>query len=269
MSLRKDIQTLEPGNDVRLLIVDCTPFGGELLRFHGHTLAYQHDDFDAIMNPLYAGSLEWFAGDEELFAGRGGELQARSIWFQGNEYKPWPVNVEGLETNSSGTPSTPTLSAGNVDGSLSAVCLYFDDLLQAKVTIKRTLSKYLDSRNFVDGNPDADPSQESVDIWYIDRKASETNEVIQWELSSPADVSGQTIPARIISGVCEWCMRGRYRGPECGYTGPAMFTEDDEPTDDPGKDKCGGIVPSCKVRFGEFEELPFGGFPGASLLRSN
>lgn len=268
--IRADIQTLEPGSLVQLFEVDCTPFGGDMLRFHGHNIVSRPEDIEAAVNPLYAGSLQWLAGNTSILIGQGGaDVSARSIWWQGEEYSAWPVQIEGLEVNGSGSPSSPALSAGNIDGRLSAACLFFEDLLQARVTIRQTFAHYLDAQNFEGGNPDADPTQESIDTWFVDRKVMETNEMIQWELSSPADLSGQTIPARTITGVCEWCMRGRYRGPECGYTGAEMFTEDDEPTDDPGQDRCGGLVRSCKLRFGENEELSFGGFPGASLLRTN
>lgn len=269
MTLSHDVQTLEPGSLVQLFEVDCTQFGGDVLRFHGHAIALRESDLQALQNPIYAGSLMWFAGSESVMAGdAAADIGAVPIWWQGEEYSAWPCQVEGMESNGSGSPSTPTLSVGNIDGTISSVCLLFDDLLQARVTIRQTFVHYLDARNFVGGNPDADPAQESIDIWYVDRKASETNEIVQWELSSPADVSGQIIPARIISGMCEWCMRGRYRGPECGYTGSEMFDEDGNPADDPGRDQCSGLLGTgCKPRFGEDAELPFGGFPGASLLR--
>lgn len=40
----------------------------------------------------------------------------------------------------------------------------------------------------------------------------------------------------------------------------------DVPTDDPSKDICKGCLSSCKLRFGENEELPHGGFPAVSLI---
>nr|MDA4987746.1 phage minor tail protein L [Acinetobacter baumannii] len=66
--------------------------------------------------------------------------------------------------------------------------------------------------------------------------------------------------------LCHWCMMGKYRGEECGYTGVAMFTDKDEPTDNPALDRCGGRLRSCRLRFGENKPLPFGGFPASSLL---
>lgn len=254
--LRNDIQKLEAGSLVTLIEVDCTSFGGDILYFHGHNIAYNQATLEDLSNPLYVGP-DWSGGEDS--SGRG-------IIWKGLTYTAWPCQVEGISSDSSGQPTNPQLAVGNIDGTISALCLFLDDLLQAKVTIRQTLSKYLDSSNFVNGNPDADPTQEIVETWYIDSKTQEDNETISWRLSNPADVSGQIIPARLITGVCEWCLRGEYRGPDCGYTGAAMFDEKDNPTDDPSEDRCGGMLPSCKIRFGETEELPFGGFPASNLL---
>ena len=40
----------------------------------------------------------------------------------------------------------------------------------------------------------------------------------------------------------------------------------DDPTDDPALDQCKGCLSSCKLRFGENNELSFGGFPAVSLI---
>ncbi|EMO1386999.1 phage minor tail protein L, partial [Citrobacter freundii] len=37
---------------------------------------------------------------------------------------------------------------------------------------------------------------------------------------------------------------------------------------DPSLDECPGTLTACKLRHGEGNELPFGGFPGTSLIRS-
>lgn len=67
-------------------------------------------------------------------------------------------------------------------------------------------------------NPTADPAAEfPVDIFYIDRKASETRDLVEFELASSFDVAGVQLPRRqIIQNVCPW----RYRGAECGWTTP-------------------------------------------------
>ncbi|PNQ53697.1 phage minor tail protein L, partial [Vibrio agarivorans] len=58
-----------------------------------------------------------------------------------------------------------------------------------------------------------------------------------------------------------------YRGASCGYTGPPVAKEDGTPTNDPSLDQCGGRLSDCKLRFGDHGELPFGGFPGSSLIQ--
>src|ERR1051325_9795789 len=109
----------------------------------------------------------------------------------------------------------------------------------------RTLEQYLD------GRPGADPMQElPLDKWYIERKASETNEVVEFELSSALDFGQQQLPGRkIIANSCSWLQRGGYRGPYCSYSGPPVAMADDTPTDDPALDACGGRSILCKRRF--------------------
>lgn len=271
--IKNDIQKLEVGSVVVLFEIDCTEFGGDILRFHGHTIAHNAGDLELASNPLYAGSLSWNAGDNTLLIGKGGmveqtnDIRAVSIIWKGLEYVAWPSQIEGMDIDGSGSPISPTLTVGNLNGIVSSLCIYFNDLLQAKVTVRKTLVKYLDSANFTSTNPTADPSEELVETWYIEAKTSEDNESVSFQLSSPIDVGGQRIPSRDITGMCHWALTGGYRGPDCGYMGMAMFTEDDEPTDDPSDDVCGGRITSCKLRFGEYEQLPFGGMPGANLLR--
>lgn len=265
-----DVQLLEPGSEIRLFEVDCTAFGGDVLRFHGHLVPYTEAELQGAQNHTvhHAGSLAWQAGSMLIPAGNGAFLGGpKVIWWQGEEYSGWPVQVEGLDVPGDGSAATPTLTVGNIDRSLSALCLLFDDLLQAKVIIRETFAHYLDARNFPSGNPSADPTQERVQIWYVDQKTAEADEAISWQLSSPADVRGQMIPARQIHGLCHWCLTGGYRGADCGYTGGPVAQEDGTPTDDPARDQCGGLLSDCKARFGEHAELPFGGFPGAALLR--
>ena len=88
------------------------------------------------------------------------------------------------------------------------------------------------------------------------KKTSENAQQVTFELSNPIDFEGLRIPVRQISNYCAW----EYRSEECGYTGAAMFTDRDEPTDNPALDRCGGRLRSCRLRFGENKPLPFGGF---------
>ncbi|MGV7962041.1 phage minor tail protein L [Photorhabdus tasmaniensis] len=244
MMINADVQKLEPGNTIRLYEVDGTAFGADILRFHNETIPYT---------------------EKELSADK---LPKKSLWWQGKEYGPWPVSIEGLDMSSDGQSARPKLAVANIDGLITALCLRFDDMVQAKVTIHDTFVHYLDAANFPDGNPAADPEQERTQVFYIDRKESEDDEVVKFELASPADLQGLKIPTRQIHSLCEWCARGWYRtGKGCDYAGTRYFDENDNPVDDPSKDKCSGLLLGCQQRFGKDNPLPFGGFPGSALIR--
>lgn len=230
MSITTDIQKLEPGAIVELFELDLTPYGGELLRFH---------------------------------AGTNG-LLSNVVW-DGNPYTAFPVKATGFEFNGQGQAARPKLLAANVAGSITALVLQYDDIVGAKVTRIRTLAKYLDAVNFAGGvNPSADPTAEfPSDIFYIDRKSTETNEFVEFELAAAMDVTGVKLPRRqVVQNVCPW----GYRSAECGWTGTSYFDANDASTT-LGNDVCGKRLSSCKVRFGQYAELPFGGFPAAGLIR--
>lgn len=233
MPLLADIQTLEPGGRVTLYELDATLIGGELQRFHGYA-------------------------------------QTGPIWWQGEAYQPWPIQAEGFELDGSGSGSGPRLSVGNVGGSITALCLYLDDMVGAKLTRRQTLARYLDAANFAEGNPEADPAEEfPPSVWFIECKTDEDAETVSFELSSPLDFDGVQLPGRqIVANVCGWLTKGGYRGPNCGYIGPPVADENDIITTDAALDRCGGRVRSCKLRFGEHGELPYGSFPAAGLVRS-
>ncbi|SDR19211.1 lambda-like phage minor tail protein L [Paraburkholderia fungorum] len=225
MTITADIQQLEPGRLIELFEVDCTAIGGDMLRFHGH-------------------------------------LQSTSIFWQGNEYKPWAIQASGFEHTSDAQQPEPTLTVGNVGGTISALCVYLDDMVGAKVTRHRTLSKYLDAVNFPDGNPSADPAEEMpIELWYVEQKSSETNVEIEFTLSSALDFGGQQLPARQIASLCQF----EYRDAYCGWTGTTYFTIDDQATDNPALDKCSKRISGCECRFGVNEPLSFGGFLSDTL----
>lgn len=227
MTLTADIQTLEPGALVELFELDAAAISGDLLRFHAYT-------------------------------------KIGSIWWQGVEYMPWPIMAEGFELQPS-KPPVPILTVANIDGSITAACLAFQDLVGATVVRHRTLGKYLDAVNFGGTNPTADPTQElPPDRWYIERKSAETNTAVQFELSSALDFGSVQLPRRvIIANQCSWA----YRSAECGYTGGPVAKADDTATTDSTQDVCGKRLSSCRLRFGAAAPLPYGGFPAAALTR--
>lgn len=235
MTLFADIQTLQPGAWVELFELDARPItgggAGDVLHFHGYT-------------------------------------QLGPITWQGIAYEPWPVETRGFRLDPE-QPPVPTLSAGNVDGRMTALCLAYQDLVGARLTRRRTLGRYLDAVNFPGGNATADPEQEvAPELWFIERRSAEDKTQVTWELSSPMDFGNRQLPRRqIVANVCSWLAIGGYRGPNCGYTGPAVATADDTPTNDPSLDRCGGRISSCKMRQWPNDELPYGSFPAAALIK--
>jgi lambda family phage minor tail protein L len=132
--------------------------------------------------------------------------------------------------------------------------------------ISKEVTAYQALNTVHDANPTEDPTQEfPPEIWYVERKALVTQEVVEFELASPLDFADVKLPRRqIIANQCPWVYRGAY----CNYVGPPVATELDEPTSDPSLDKCGKRIASCKLRLWPDGVLNFGGFPAAGLMRT-
>ncbi|PKH20238.1 phage minor tail protein L [Enterobacterales bacterium CwR94] len=242
MSFTGDVQQLEAGGIVRLIEVDGTEYGMvEPLRFHCYNIP--------------ADGWASFASDG-----------LPSIRWQGNEYDPHPYELKGLELSSEGAQPTPTLSVGNAFNYVTALCLQFKDLVKFKVRIRTTMVAYLDAANWVAGNPTANPTQEKVQLFYVNSAPTKNRAQVDFELCSPFDIQNLQLPSRQITPLCTWCMRGWYRtGTGCDYAGSNYFTKDGTPTDDPSKDVCGGTLPDCEARHGANNPLPYGGMPAANL----
>ena len=109
-------------------------------------------------------------------------------------------------------------------------------------------------------NDTADPDAKMIETWYIDRVASETQQLVEFELSPKLDLTNLALPRRTIEEFCPWV----YKGVECGYKGDAAFTVTDQPGT-AATDVCGKRLSSCRARFPGVDNLPFGGFVGARL----
>lgn len=231
MTIESDIQKLTPGGLVDLFELDATSIGGAVVRFH------------AGVNGL-----------------------GNDVVWQGNTYTRFPIEAEGFEWNGKGALPRPKLRVANITGLIGALARELDDLVGAKVTRRRTFVKYLDAVNFAGGvNPTADPNAHFTDeVYFVERKAAENPVFLEFELAAAFDVQGIQLPRRqVVQNVCTW----RYRGAECGYAGGAVANRNDQATTVLAEDACGKRLASCKLRFGEYAELPYGGFPAVGLLR--
>ena len=216
-------------------------------------------------------------GVDEIYyfhAGVSIDASADIIW-NGKTYLAFPIEATDFEYTGTGSLPRPKLQISNIFGTITAIMASLPSGLEgAKVTRIRTLARYLDGANFpVSGSilltedNDAllledggsillEPINSTEDltaefpreIYYIDRKAAENRDLIEFELASAFDLIGVRAPKRqCVSNVCQW----KYRGPECGYTGNAYFNFNDQPVGAVGQDVCGKRLRSCELRFAQ------------------
>jgi len=188
-----------------------------------------------------------------------------NIVFNSQTYTRIPIKAEGFEYSNTGTLPRPTLSISNHDTTITTLLLLVNattagnDLGGAEVRRIRTLKKYLDGESAADPN-----ARWPEERWFVDRKASESRDQVTFELASKFDLAGQKLPKRqVIANVCQW----KYRSSECSYTGSNYFDVNGNSVSTLAEDVCGKRVASCKLRFGDTAELPFGSFPGAGLTQ--
>ena len=161
------------------------------------------------------------------------------IW-QGKTFFPAPIMAEGFEITSRGVLPSPTLSlTSQTEEGIEAMSIIrrvirkYGDIVGAKVTRIRTFAKFLDKNNFSDiSSPDSqrgiyasnfpeeyepDPYAELPrDVFFVERKASEDKNSINYELSSSLDVEGVKLPRRVVTASkCGFT----YRGCGCFYEG--------------------------------------------------
>ena len=205
----------------------------------------------------------WHSGVDDQVTG--------NIVWNGETYFRVPVKADGFEYKTGGQLPRPTLTVANGDSTVTAILLIVNaftvgnDLAGAEVRRIRTLKKFLDAANFASGNSDADPyASFPEERWFVDRKASEDRNQVTFELASKFDLAGQKLPKRqCIANVCQW----EYRSSECSYTGSNFFDINDNVAASLAQDRCGKRLSSCKARFGENGELPFGSFPSVGLVK--
>ncbi|QXG07663.1 tail tip assembly protein L [Erwinia phage Snitter] len=237
------LQSLYPGEIITLVEVDGTKFGSQIYRFHNENLQY--------------------TSQELMQAQQTGNLPPKNIIFKGQEYGARPFGIGGIELNSNGTPGKPQLSLSNIDGRVSGMVRVYNGMMQAKVTIWITTAELMD----VTGNINDGAFRKF--IYYIERPTYISKEIVQFDMTSPYDMDGVMIPPRLTQASCFWAQRGWYKsGKGCSYNGNRYFDKDNNPVSDPSLDFCAGTTRSCSLRFGEGNELDFGGCAVASLLRN-
>lgn len=226
----QESQKLDPSAIISLFTLDTSSLGGPVLRF---TKSSQADNV---------------------------------VTYQGVDYTPIDVDFTGLETTGVGAFPTPKISIANTDGVIEAIVNTYGDLNGCSLSRLRTYKRFLDDQ------PDADPNAYyGPDNYRVERKDTDTPEVIGWELSTAIDQEGKQIPGRvIITNTCSWRYRVWdedaqdfvYTKAQCPYAGAQSYDINNQPVNDGADDVPSRTLKCCKVRFGEDQPLPFGGFPG-------
>ena len=202
-----------------------------------------------------------------FFAGHNKEDTPAEIRFNGNTYFALPIEADGFEYKGDGGLPRPTVRIANLQSSITAILLginefnFGNDLIGARFTRVRTLSRFLDGSNWESGtNPYGTPNPNETmpnEIYYVDRKVSENRDFVEFELVSSFDMAGVRAPKRqALSNLCQW----EYKSKECGYDGSqGGFNEDDTvqtTTSAPGYTYTSGAdVLSSGVFLQENEEL--------------
>ena len=224
------------------------------------------------------------------------------IFWQGKTFFPAPIQAEGYEISSRGILPTPRLSmSSQSDQETEILSLIrrairkYGDIVGAKVTRIRTYAKFLDKNNFADiakydgtdgsylsafpEGYEPDPYAELPrDIFFIERKASESKTAIVYELSSSLDVEGIKLPRRTVqSKKCGFT----YRGCGCFYESAenALFdsstpnimpkTDPDEPDQPlPGPGTTSKLLAKCQIRDSELR-LPEDAPPVATIKNNS
>ena len=148
-------------------------------------------------------------------AGSNMNSNAEIIW-QGNTYQRVPMDFEGTEFTGKGQIPRPTITFSNLGGitrSGSVITVTdlllivnlttpHNDLVDAKITRITTLASELDAANFPgNSNPFGTPSSNELpqEIFFIDRKISESRELVQFELVGSLDQANKFLQARQVT----------------------------------------------------------------------
>jgi len=186
-------------------------------------------------------------------------LNSFIVW-RGKTYYPAPIKAEGFESTTKGVLPQPTLTiASQSESGTDQLALLknqireFGDIIGSKVTRIRTFAKYLDRINFsgsihnskkvleIPQGYEPDPyAQLPKDVYFIERKQTETKSVLTYQLSSILDTEGTKLPKRVIvSDKCVW----QYRGIGCWY----QHAEEEEKNKDYTDDKFPPILKKAEI----------------------
>jgi phage-related protein len=197
------------------------------------------------------------------------------------------MESSGFSWEGSGKLPTPIITIVNVDNAYSTLNNLYEDFSGVQVTRKITFESFLDFNTDGTSNPDADGTAHlPIERYRIDRKTSENELLVSYQLVASIDNEGQKIPHRqFVKDYCPLVYRVYdaegssilppgsslssyfdYTNASCPWTG-GYFNEQNQSVSNPSEDICNHRLSGCQVRFGlVFEPLPFGGFPSLANI---
>lgn len=144
------------------------------------------------------------------------------VVFNGITYTPFPIEMTEMGQDGKGNLTRPKITASNINGFMSALLLQNDDLTGASLTRRRVFARFIDASNFPGSISPYSPDPTAAypdEPWIVNRKISENQQYVQWELAPPLSLENVKLPRRqIIANVCTAPVK--YRDSRtCGYSG--------------------------------------------------
>lgn len=205
------------------------------------------DLYELDFSPLGSSVVYRFCADKDT--------DGSTVFYKGLEYTALPLQVTGMELTNRAPFPKPTMTFSNIMGTISALMAINNDFVGCRVIRHRTLVRHLE------GQPEAGGDELATEVYFVERPIEETEIAVSYELINGMEQEGVLLPARLVTRRCGW----RYRGPDCGYSGITMYDINNQVTNDPAKDICSHTVAGCKAHFGNYAELPYGGYPSVDI----
>ena len=169
-----------------------------------------------------------------------------TIVWQEQSYISWPLESSGFAAKGDNSLPRPRIKINNFELAVSKYLKTYKNLIGAKVIRKRTFVKFLDNTNFSSlQNPYYDLATNTTlansgshlpdQTFYVNRRVSETNDMVELELSTVFELDNVYLPNRnVYARYCTWV----YRGHGCRYGGPPKTTANSQQF----KDSSGSAV---------------------------
>lgn len=112
-----------------------------------------------------------------------------SVEWGGEDYLPYPCNLEGIESSVEGAFARPTFTVANLDDFFGTLSFFFDDISGAKITYIQTFECYVNQNLSIAA---------SLLNFKISHSVAHDNTLMVWELWNVLDDENLNIPLNLI-----------------------------------------------------------------------